>query len=153
MDIARFLGQTALLSVVAFASVVSSAEAPIRSVPRAVELQPAKRGLNNPALKLTDSQRSRIQMIVESYRAEENAKVLLYSSQGLKPDAETALASRQAREHMMAAVEQVLDASQRSILKNEQAEQSAKLAETMKAAHPAPVMSPVPAKTDPTRSR
>jgi Spy/CpxP family protein refolding chaperone len=153
MDIARFLGQTALLSVVAFASVVSSAEAPIRSVPRAVELQPAKRGLNNPALKLTDSQRSRIQMIVESYRAEENAKVLLYSSQGLKPDAETALASRQARERMMAAVEQVLDASQRSILKNEQAEQSAKLAETIKSAHPTPAMSPVPAKTDPLRSR
>jgi hypothetical protein len=153
MDIARFLGQAALLSVVAFASVASSAEAPIRSVPRAVERQHAKEGLNNPALKLTDSQRSRIQMIVESYRAEESANVQRYAAQGLKPDAGTAAASQQARNRMMAAIDQVLDASQRQTLKAEQAEQSAKLAESVNTAHNAPMLPPAPSKTDQPRIR
>jgi hypothetical protein len=137
MDIKKSRGVIAVLVGLTLSSLGSSAEAPARGVPQVVVRQPAMQGLSNPALKLTASQQARIDTIVAAYLAEEKERG---NSLAADPQRgrEAALASKQARERMMAAVDQVLDVSQRNTLKAEQAEQKAKLAQAMEAAYPVP---------------
>jgi hypothetical protein len=134
MDIALVRrAMTALVGTLALASAASSAEAPVRSMPRAAE-RPSMLGLSNPALNLSDSQKARLEKIMESYVAGEKALFDQYSAPGAKRGAEATSASKQAHERMTAAVDQVLNESQRNILKTEQAEHSARLAQAAKAA-------------------
>jgi Spy/CpxP family protein refolding chaperone len=128
----------------------SSAEAPIRDIPRPGPLQPKAQGLSNPALKLSESQRTRIDKIMESYLSEVKAQVDRNSAPGAKRGVEAALASKKARDDMTAAVNQVLNESQRNVLKAEEAERAAQGAKAAKAAFAA---LGAPPKTDPPRGR
>jgi hypothetical protein len=147
MDVAKFrLSAAAILAALALTSTASSAEksreTPTQKLPRPPE-RPQLQGLNNPALKLTDSQRARINQILEGYLAEEKAVSQQYAVQGAKPGAEAATTRKQSRERMEAAVEQVLNSSQRQTLKEAQAAQEL----AARAARPVPVnVSPSPAR-------
>jgi hypothetical protein len=135
MDIAKFrLRITAVIAAIMLTSAASSAEAPPRGLPPAAERQPAVLGLSNPALNLSDSQKARLDEIMKSYVAGEKALFNQYSAPEAKHGAEAALASKQARERMTAAVDQVLNESQRKVLKTEQAEHAARAAQAAKAA-------------------
>ncbi|MEO6080915.1 MAG: hypothetical protein ABIQ86_14270 [Steroidobacteraceae bacterium] len=135
MDIAKFRGgMTAVLAALTLTSVVWSAEKPVSSLPRAVDRPAANQGLNNPALKLSDSQKAQLKKIMESYLAEANTQATTYATPDATPSAEVALARKQSRERMMAAVDQVLDAPQRRTLKIEQAARAEQAALAAKAA-------------------
>jgi hypothetical protein len=117
-------GMMAMVALMAFASVGAMAQAPGGGPPRgpgggmgAPADRPTtiqRQGLDDPALKLTDAQKTQIDKIVDGYLVEQKALGEKYPmSPGSPPSAEAMAARTTSRDNFTAALGKVLDDSQK----------------------------------------